>query len=414
MNILHISSTDLMGGRFTGLYMQKILGETHNVGMAVWNKTTEKQGVYSLRPNRRFNIPIDFARRLDNKLGLEGLTGIAGWLLPIQDYFKRADVVHLHLIHNDAYFSILSLPFLAHKKPLVWTIHDPWAMTGGCLYSFDCTRWLTGCAPRCPYPRRKSLWQHHIPAFHWKIKKQIYLRSNLSLVIASKWMQDRIQRSPLLQHLPCHLIPFGIDLDTFRSISKSEARNKLGICPDQKVIAFRDSGFFTDVFKGLFCLMEALRLYEPKEPTCLLILQDGRPFRSLWPKYSVITPGWIDGEELAVTLAAADVFLMPSIQEAFGLMAVESMACGTPVITFDGTSLPDVIKAPLGGLSVSAMDSNALAGAIQKLLEDDDLRKRLGKQARQIAEQEYALPLYVQRHLSLYEDAIKRHHRQNQ
>jgi len=400
-----------MGGRFTGYYMQQALAQIHTVEMAVWNRTTDNPGVHSMRPSRWFRLPTAVARRCDDKLGLEGLTGLGGWALPIRDYFKRADVVHLHLIHNDAYFSILSLPMLSHMKPLVWTIHDPWAMTGVCLYSFDCDRWLTGCAPRCPYPRRESLFQHHMPALHWRIKKRVYQRSNLDLVVASQWMRDRIQRSPLLRHLPCHLIPFGIDLETFRPRPKAEARKKLGIWPNQKVIAFRDAGS-VERFKGMPWLLEALQMYEPQEPTCLLILQDGRAFRSLWPKYNVITPGWIDGEELAVALSAADVFLMPSIQEAFGLMAVESMACGTPVVVFEGTALPDVIKAPQGGLAVPSKDSVALAGAIQQLLADDDLRDKLGKQARQIAEREYTLPLYIERHISLYLDVIERHRRE--
>jgi glycosyltransferase involved in cell wall biosynthesis len=152
-------------------------------------------------------------------------------------------------------------------------------------------------------------------------------------------------------------------------------------------------------------------MYKPQEPTCLLILEDGRAFQSLRPKYNVVTPGWIDGEKLSIALSAADVFLMPSIQEAFGLMAVESMASGTPVVVFEGTALPDVIKAPQGGLAVPAKDSVALAAAIQRLLEDDDLRNKLGQQARQIVEEEYTFPLYVQRHVSVYEDAIERHRR---
>jgi glycosyltransferase involved in cell wall biosynthesis len=142
----------------------------------------------------------------------------------------------------------------------------------------------------------------------------------------------------------------------------------------------------------------------------LRIFEDGKSFKILSPKYSVTTPGWVDGEDLAVALSAADVFLMPSTQEAFGLMAVEAMACGTPVIVSEGTSLPDVIRSPHGGLAVPAMDSVALAGAIKRLLDDDDLRSRLGGQARQIAEREYAFPLYVQRHISLYEEVIERHH----
>jgi glycosyltransferase involved in cell wall biosynthesis len=410
MNILHISSTDLVGGRFTGYYMQQVLGHDHTVEMAVWNRTSDNPSVHSLRPGKWLRNIEDVVRRFDNKLGLEGLTGLEGWTLPFKDYFKRADVVHIHLIHNAAYFSILSLPWLSRLKPLVWTLHDPWATTGGCLYSFDCDRWQTDCKPRCPYPRCASLLQYHVPALHWRIKRWIYKKAKLNLVVASKWMRDRVQRSPLLRHLPCQLIPFGIDLETFRPRDKVESRKKLGIWPEQKVIAFRDVGT-GDRFKGMRWLREALQMCEPQEPTCLLVLEDGKAFRSLWPKYSVITPGWIDGEELAVALSAADVFLMPSTQEAFGLMAIESMACGTPVIVFEGTSLPNVIKAPLGGLAVPAKDSVALAGAIQRLLTDDELRDRMGNQARQIAEKEYGFPLYVKRHVEWYQDVIERHRR---
>jgi len=410
VNILHISYNDLVGGRFNGYCMQQSLDKSYKVEMAVWNKSSQSSHVHLIPPsNPVLRFIAETIMRLGGRVGLDGLTGSGGWVLPTCDYFKRADVVHLHLIHNYTNFSILSLPMLSRLKPVVWTIHDPWAMTGGCEHSFECSRWLTGCSPRCLHPRCRSLFQHYIPYLHWGIKKRVYQRADVTLVVASQWMQDRIARSPLLRHLPCHRIPFGIDLEVFKPRSKIECRKKLGIAKDHKVIAFRDNGLKSDRIKGMRWLMAALKIYEPQEPTTLLIFQDGKRFKILSPKYSVITTGWVDGEDLVVALSAADVFLMPSIQEAFGLMAVEAMACGTPVIVFEGTSLPDVIKSPLGGLAVPAMDSVALAGAIKLLLDDDDLRSDLGKQARQIAEREYAFPLYVQRHINLYEEVIERH-----
>lgn len=413
MNILHISNTDLAGGRFTGYYMQQVIGQSHNVEMAVWNKTSNNSKVHSLKSGPFLQLSDRIIQKLDRKLGLEGLIGQGGRSLAKRSYFKNADIIHLHLIHNDSFFSPLSLSKISRIKPVIWTIHDCWAMTGGCLYSFDCEKWRTGCKFPCPYPRHNSLFQHRIPNFHWHLKKHIYQNSNISLVVASEWMKNRVRNSPLLNNFQCDLIPFGIDLEMFCPRNKEDSRRKLGIWPNQKVIAFRDSGSNTDKFKGLKWIMEVLQMYEPKQPTCLLILQDGRAFRSLWPKYSVITPGWIDGEELAYALSAADIFLMPSIQEAFGLMAVESMACATPVITFEGTSLPDVINAPQGGLSVPARDSIALLNAISLLLENDELRIEMGKKARLIAEKEYSFELYVQRHLSLYEDVICQRQKNN-
>jgi glycosyltransferase involved in cell wall biosynthesis len=219
-------------------------------------------------------------------------------------------------------------------------------------------------------------------------------------------MQENTQKSPLLCNFPCHLIPYGIDLEKFKPNPKVESRKKFGIPSDHKVMVFRDNGYYSDRFKGMKWLMEALQIYEPKEPTSLLILEDGSAFRSLAPKYNIVTPGWIDGEELADALSAGDVFLMPSVQESFGLMAVEAMACGTPVIVCEGTALPNVIQAPKGGLAVRARDGAAIAKAIQRLLHDKDLNETMGRQGRQIAESEYSLSLNAQRHIQVYIEAI--------
>ena len=90
-------------------------------------------------------------------------------------------------------------------------------------------------------------------------------------------------------------------------------------------------------------------------------------------------------------------------------MAVEAMACGTPVITFEGTAIPDVIDVPNGGLAVPSKDSVALAAALDRLLSDQGLRDYLGQQARRIAEERYAFVDYVERHLQVYRDAAARH-----
>ncbi|MDB4891924.1 MAG: hypothetical protein JWL61_3779 [Gemmatimonadetes bacterium] len=410
MNILHVSNTDLAGGRFTGLYMQRALGVSHRVDMAVWNRTSESASVHQLPPrNRLLHGLADAVGSVADRAGFDGLLGTSGWMLPATDCFKKADVVHLHLIHGGANFSILSLPSLSRRKPLVWTLHDPWASTGGCEHSFECVKWMTGCAAPCPHPRRTALFMRSSTHPHWEVKRRVYERADVTLVVASQWMEQRIANSPLLRHLPCHRIPFGIDLSVFKPMNKAEARRILGIPTGHKVIAFRDVGLASDRFKGMRWLRDALQLYTPDTPTTLLILEDGKGFAELSTKYDVRPMGWVDGEELARVLGAADAFVMPSIQESFGLMAVEAMACGTPVVVADGTALPQVIDAPVGGVVVPPMDREALIGALKQLLDNDELRAKIGVQARQLAEREYSLDLYGQRHLRLYAEVIERH-----
>lgn len=411
MNVLHVTNTDLAGGRFTGFYMQRALGAEHQVEMAVWTRTSASAHVHQLPPgNSVLHALAGAVGGIADRAGFDGLLGTSGWLLPNAAFFRDADVVHLHLIHSRANFSILSLPSLSRQKPLVWTLHDPWATTGGCEHSFECSKWLTGCATPCPHPRRRTaLFARSAPQWHWKVKERVYKETDVTLIVASHWMEQRVARSPLMGHLPRHVIPFGIDLALFKPIDKAEAKRGLGISAHRQVIAFRDPGLQTDRFKGMQWLVDALRSYQPDRPTTLVILQGGKGFADLSPKYDIRTPGWIDGGELATVLAAADVFVMPSIQESFGLMAVEAMASGTPVIVFDGTALPEVIAAPIGGLSVPSMNSNALARAIKDLLAEDEFRSRIGVQARRLAEQEYSLALYGQRHLVVYDEVMKRH-----
>jgi glycosyltransferase involved in cell wall biosynthesis len=408
MNILHINSHDLLGARFNGYDMQKIIYDKHEVAMAVWEKNSTNTNVHLIPPSSNFFLKkmTGLLITLTARLGFDRLFGFAGALLPYKSFFKRADIIHLHLIHNYSNFSILSLPKLCRKKPLVWTLHDPWAFTGGCEHSFECEKWITGCHSPCPHPRARSILKRYTPNLHWKLKKYIYSKTDLTLIVASEWMKNKISLSPLLGHLPCSLIPFGVDINIFQIGDKSKARKELGINTDDKVIAFRDPGFKVDKFKGMKWLMEALKIYEPEKPTSLLIFQDGNAFDILSPKYNIVKTGWINDNQMAVALSAADIFLMPSIQESFGLMAVESMSCGVPVVVFEGSALPSIIKAPIGGLAVPSKDSLALANAIEFLLENEVERLKMGSQARAIVEAEYSIELYIQRHFELYNSII--------
>ncbi len=410
MKLLFISQTDIFGGRFNGY---SLLNADNNpalqLEMAVWCKKSENPKVYEMRKGW-LRLGNALMSRLSNALALEGLLTLAGSALPSQPYFKGIDLLHLQLIQSSRFFSIHSLQKISSLVPVVWTLHDLWPMTGMCIHSFECNKWQTGCQGKCPHPRDNSPLRFYTPALNWKIKQSIYHKSRLHLVVASKWMQNKVLQSPLLKDFPCELIPFGIDLKVFSPQPKSASRAELGIPENCDVIGFRGSEISKDSFKGTYWLHKALIEYEPLRPTCLLYFDRGADFDALQGKYVVRNLGYIDNETtMAKILSAADIFLMPSLQESFGLMAVEAMACGTPVIVFDGTSLPDIIHSPGGGLAVPAKDSTTLAGAMDQLLNHDELRRKLGIQARQIAEQEYSFDLYANRHLKLYENLIMGH-----
>ncbi len=405
MNVLYVTSYDRDGQQFNGYLLHKALKARGHVShMAVMDRFFDEPDVHALGgPKlRRINLQLT---EIEQSLSLYAVLPILSTALYRQPYYKTADIVHLELIHARQFFSLLNLPVMSRQHPLVWTMHDPWLLSGHCVHPLTCERWLTGCG-HCPDLGVNFLVQSDTTAFTWKLKKAVMHYSSVSLIVASEWMLDRVKRSPILSHLPCHVIPFGVDTAVFSPGDKEQCRSSLGIPEDAFVIAFRSVPFSRN-FKGTEYVEKALLSLNSRKPVYLLTFEGVGGLDSLRGKFPFVELDWVtDRSQLVRALSAADVFLMPSIAETFGMMAVESMACGTPVVTFEGTSLKGVIHAPSGGIAVPYRDHEALAGAVEKLIEDRSLLKTLSDNALRIVREEYTLDLYIKRHLDLYQSML--------
>ena len=161
-------------------------------------------------------------------------------------------------------------------------------------------------------------------------------------------------------------------------------------------------------FKGTNHILEALRIFRPRRPTVLLTFEGKGGLDDLRDKYQFLELGWvIDSEKIALGLQAADIFLMPSIAEAFGLMAIESMACGTPAIVFDGTALPETIGGPECGVIVPQGDASALTKAIEDCLDHPEKLDRYRRKGLQHATSKHGFDDYARRYLDLYQELAK-------
>ena len=409
MRVLYVSATDVPGGRFNGY---AILCAQESVDgfaaeMAVWQKRSTRSDVFELRRGLvRYGNAVTW--RVAEPLGLDGLLGPSGAALIRHPAFRAADVVHLQVTHNGPFFSIAWLAWLCRLKPVVWTIHDMWPMTGTCQHAASCEKWLTGCGGRCPRPMGRSPIDRYSPALLWRAKQLTYALSNCTLVVASDWTRLRVERSPLLRRFPRVQIPFGVDLETFSPVHRRSARQELGIGEDEHAIAFRGMPTEGDRVKGMAWLQAALGMFRPRRPTTLLVVDCGEAFLHLEGQYRVRDLGWVEEEALARVLAAADVFVMPSDHESFGMMAVEAMASGTPVVAFEGTAVAENMHSPEGGVLAPSSSSEGLSHAIATLLADEPLRRRVALSARKLAEREYAFRDYMCRHLALYEAVLGR------
>ncbi len=409
MKVVHVGSYDLPGQRFNGMVIHRsLLAQGHKSDYLVDIKYSTEPGVHALGPSllRWLNRKANRREVRQSRQSDLAVLGLGMFLKPVS---WQADLVHLQLLHARSFFSLRMLPLLARgHRPVLWTLHDPWITTGHCVHSLGCDRWRTGCGC-CPDLSLPLPIRDDQTARNWLLKWKSLQRSAIHLIVASRWMERRVAESPILQHLPRTLIPFGLDPGVFNVGDQVAARVALGIPADARVAAVRWTPH--NILKGTRFVEEALqRIPEGIVSHVLCIESDGTGLETLQRRFNVIPMPWLQGgPEMARVMRAADVFLMPSIGETFGMMAIEAMACGTPVVVFEGTALPNVVGAPHAGIAVPQGDTEALAVAITRLMTQPDIRRGMIENGLALVARDYTEATYLSRHLSLYEALIDEH-----
>ena len=243
----------------------------------------------------------------------------------------KPDVIHLHNIHGH-YVNIKMLFDYINKKkiPVVWTLHDCWAFTGHCPH-FDyigCDKWKTGChncSQRKGYP---GSWFFDRSKGNYKAKKKLFTSvDKMHIVTPSRWLANLTKQS-FLGKYPVTVVHNGIDTEAF-SPTISDLRKKLGL-EDKFIILGIVSGLGGT--KGGKYFFELSKLLKDDEHIVLVS----------WTDNSVKLPSNItaigrteNARELAKYYSMADVFVNPTLQDTFPTVNIESVSCGTPVVTFD-------------------------------------------------------------------------------
>jgi len=314
-----------------------------------------------------------------------------------------ADLVHLHWI-NGGGLSVDDLKRI--NKPIVWTLHDMWAFTGGCHYDAGCNGFRSGCG-RCPLLKSNN--PTDLSAVGARQKACAYDHvENLTIVGLSKWMVESAARSSAMQGMVIKQLPNPIDVKMFRPEDQSQARARLGISPAVRLVAFGAVAAVGDDRKGFRELTSALSLLkEQGHPNIELAIFGGsKSQHALDTHYKTHYFGHIaSDEELRDIYSAADVMVVPSVQEAFGQTATEAMACGTPVVAFGATGLLDIIDHKQNGYLANALDVSSLAEGIAWVINAEN-RDQLRHQARAKAVDQFANEWVASRYLALYQSCI--------
>ncbi len=415
MRVLHIGTNETLGGAARAAYRLhtglRPLG--HDSIMLVAHKQSGDPTVEAFTPSvgiarrlrrllRRGRIARSLERYESSRpAGYEPFSGDRsehGATLVRQ--LPSCDVINLHWVAGfvDYRSFFRSIP---RGTPVVWTLHDMNPFTGGCHYDDGCGKFAEYCGA-CP--QLGSSAARDLSREIWQRKRRVFQgvpKGGLHIVTPSRWLARQVRRSPLLRDRPVSVIPNGLDTQAFSPRDRRSAREVLGVPPEAKVVLFVAQ--WTGIRrKGFRLLLEALAGLSSVPNLLLMSLGVGGGSDDIGIPH-VHFDRTDDDRLLALVYSAADLFVIPSLQDNLPNTVMEAMSCGTPVVGLDVGGIPDMVRPGTTGSLVPPGDVKALGAAIAGLLEDDPKRREMARNCRRIAVEEYSLEVQARRYVELYE-----------
>lgn len=390
MKLLQINSTCGFGS--TGRIAVNILNtviENGGDGLICYGRGTAPNGVPSYKIGSETLVRIHgVISRVTDRQGFYSANSTKKLVRKIEEY--NPDIIHLHNIHG--YYLDIRVLFDYLKKcgkPIVWTLHDCWAFTGHCAHftAVGCDKWKTGCHS-CPskkeYPQSLVLDNSEK---NYNEKKALFTGlKNVTLVTPSNWLGELAKES-FLKEYPVKVINNGINTDIFKP-TESDFKQRYGL-KNKKILlgvasVWQESKGLGDFIKLSGELPEDFKIV-------LVGLTDAQ--LSMLPKEIIGIKRTENAKQLAEIYTAADVFLNPTYEDTYPTTNLESVCCGTPVVTYNTGGSPESliggrgITVPVGDIKAMFKAAQTLAGvktdspsefdACKKFSEYEELYKNL-------------------------------------
>lgn len=369
--VMRIVSINLSNAGSTGNIMKNIGRRAEARGHVVLNMFPQQDNIRPVDASdwiiqKRMNLKLNsFLERI---LGLNECLSVIPTLQAIRKMQSfEPDLIHLHNIHGSYINLQLLFQYLLRSGiPVIWTLHDCWPFTGRCPYFCitKCDKWQEECH-NCPYPKNEypRALIDTTKIMH-KLKKQSITRlKKLTIVTPSEWLANLAKQS-FLKDYPIRVINNGIDLQSFKP-RISNFRDNLNLEADTFLVL--GVSFSWGTRKGLDVF---IRLAEDLPSNYRIILVGtNETIEKLLPKRIISIRSTNDQEELAEIYSSVDVFVNPTREDNFPTVNIESLACGTPVITFQTGGSPEIID-ELTGAIVEETDYTLLVNAIRRACEE--------------------------------------------
>jgi len=415
MKILLLNTTDLKGGAAIASYrlLNALLKKKVDVKMLVRDKFSNNENVFRTGYSAlnkmggfyRFAAErlsfSQYERSKDVRFSFSPAN--TGEDISNHPLVKEADIIHLNWI-NFGFLSLTTLDkLLALNKKFVWTLHDMWAFTGGCHYSGTCSNFTTKCNT-CPFLKNPA--KNDLSSRIFLQKQEVFKNKKISFVCCSRWLTQTAQQSKLLQDFTIQAIPNPIDTDVFKPMDKKVARAKLQLPFDKKLILF-GADIISDKRKGFSYLIEAMeKIYNDKNlPLQIELVTFGNIKTGAIQNCSFkinYLPYLKDTQMLTTVYSAADVFVLPTLEDNLPNTVMETMACGTPVVAFNTGGIPEMINHKENGYIASYRSTEDLANGILEILQQAH-NHNYNQSARHKVITHYSENLVAEKYLKLYE-----------
>ncbi len=359
----------------TGTIMKGISEAAEDEGYVTFRAYPE-QVLNQPRQNRDIIIINKLFLRISKKMsyitGYNGCFAIIPTLIFLHKLNRiKPDIIHLHNLHNSYINVPLLFNFIKRKRiKVIWTLHDCWGFTGKCPHFTleKCQKWKNGCGNCCQidaYPAAKKDRTNTM----WKLKKQCFTSvRDMTIVTPSQWLADLVKQS-YLHEFPVTVINNGIDLNIFKPI-KSEFRSKYNA--ENKYILL-GVAFDWSKRKGLDVFINLSKRLDDRFQIVLVGTND--EINKQLPEKIISICKTHSQRELAEIYTAADLFINPTREENYPTVNMESIACGTPVLTFKTGGSPEIVDEKTGYV-VEVDDIDELEKQIIRICTEKSFSKR--------------------------------------
>ena len=409
MKILTISSYENSGGAARasfrlhkallerGIDSQMLVQQKSSNDYTILSDTNPiKKGLNKMRPLLD-NLPVKLYNNRDPIL-------FSPSSLPFSQIVKKInqinpDIVHMHWICG----GMMRIEQIANIiPPVVWSLHDTWAFTGGCHINLECDKYKENCG-ECP--RLKSNKKNDLSRRIWKRKRTTFSKiNNLTIVGLSSWLNNCSKESTLLKDKEHVHLPNPIDCSIFKTLDKKESRKLWNFPINKKIILFGAMNP-TDMIKGFQELKLAINRIGTKNVE-LAVVGSNRPINSENFGFKTHYLGHLFDDLSLVTLYnSVDVTVVPSLQENLSNTIMESMSCATPVVGFNVGGNSDLIEHTKSGYLAKPFDSGDLATGIDWILNNNDYNK-ISNNSRQKIIGEFEATIVANRYIDLYKQIL--------